>query len=183
MKKISRIFLFNAMILSIIFISGCATTILENEGEYSLHVYRPILLPLVDESGLSIKGYDTVAYFTEGKAQKGSSEFTEIWKNATWYFSSEKNRNLFESNPEQYTPQYESYCSWSIAKNNYIPPATGDPEAWMIIDNKLYLTYNKQVLGLWKLDLKKNLALSIEQWPVKLDLMKRYKIVEIPSQY
>ncbi len=177
-KKI--IFLLNILML-IFFISGCATTILENEGEYSLHVYRPILLPLRDNTGLSIKGYDTVAYFTEGKAVQGFPEFKETWKGAIWYFSSEENRNLFKSNPEQYAPQYESYCSWSVAKNNYIPPATGDPEAWMIIDSKLYLTYNKQVLGLWKLDLKKNLALSIEQWPIKLDLMERYAAVEVPS--
>jgi YHS domain-containing protein len=181
MKNKNR-FLLSSIFMLTIFISGCATTILKNEGEYSLHIYRPIMMPLQDDTGLSIKGYDTVAYFTEGKAVQGFPEFKESWNGAIWYFSSENNRNIFKINPEQYTPQYGSYCSWSVAKNNYIPPATGDPEAWMIIDNKLYLTYNKQVLGLWKLDLNKNLALSIHQWPIKLELMEQYSMVELPLQ-
>ena len=59
--------------------------------------------------GVAIKGYDTVAYFTEGRAMKGTSKFSYNWNDAKWYFASAKNRDLFASNPEQYAPQYGGY--------------------------------------------------------------------------
>ena len=36
--------------------------------------------------GVAIKGYDTVAYFTENQAMKGSPEFVHSWRDAEWYF-------------------------------------------------------------------------------------------------
>ena len=60
-------------------------------------------------SGVAIKGYDTVAYHTEGKALKGSSAHLHKWNDAKWYFVSEANRDLFAGNPERYAPQYGGY--------------------------------------------------------------------------
>ena len=62
-----------------------------------------------DSSGVAIKGYDTVAYFTEGRAVKGTSKFSYNWNDAKWYFESAKNRDLFAADPEQYAPQYGGY--------------------------------------------------------------------------
>jgi YHS domain-containing protein len=59
--------------------------------------------------GVAIKGYDTVAYHTEGHAVKGKSEFFFKWNDAKWLFASAANRNLFEANPERYAPQYGGY--------------------------------------------------------------------------
>ncbi len=59
--------------------------------------------------GVAIKGYDTVAYFTEGRAVKGTSKFSYNWNDANWYFESAKNRDLFAADPEQYAPQYGGY--------------------------------------------------------------------------
>ncbi len=59
--------------------------------------------------GVAIKGYDTVAYFTEGRAVKGKSKFSHTWNDAKWYFSSAENRDLFVANPEHYAPQYGGY--------------------------------------------------------------------------
>jgi len=36
-------------------------------------------LVATDPAGVAIKGYDTVAYFTEGKAIKGKPEFAFAW--------------------------------------------------------------------------------------------------------
>jgi len=44
--------------------------------------------------------------------------------------------------PEQYAPQYGGHCDYAIA-NGY--PANIDPEAWKIVDDKLYLNYNRKV--------------------------------------
>ena len=59
--------------------------------------------------GVAIKGYDPVAYFTEGEAVKGKSKFSYSWNEAKWYFVSEANRDLFASDPERYAPQYGGY--------------------------------------------------------------------------
>jgi YHS domain-containing protein len=59
--------------------------------------------------GVAIKGYDTVAYHTEGRAVKGSSEFAYTWNDAKWYFASAENRDLFMADPERYAPQYGGY--------------------------------------------------------------------------
>jgi hypothetical protein len=47
---------------------------------------------------LAIEGYDPVAYFTEGRPVKGSSEFEFIWEDAKWRFSSDKNWKNLEKN-------------------------------------------------------------------------------------
>ena len=42
------------------------------------------------DGGAAIRGYDPVAYFTEGRPVKGSGEFTHRWKGPTWRFASAK---------------------------------------------------------------------------------------------
>ena len=59
--------------------------------------------------GVAIKGYDPVAYFTEGEAVKGKSKFSHTWNEAKWYFATAANRDLFASDPERYAPQYGGY--------------------------------------------------------------------------
>ena len=59
--------------------------------------------------GVAIKGYDTVAYHTEGRAVKGKSKFSHKWNDTKWYFSSAGNRELFSAEPERYAPQYGGY--------------------------------------------------------------------------
>lgn len=59
--------------------------------------------------GVAIKGYDPVAYFTEGEAVKGESKFSYVWNDAKWYFASQANRDLFASDPERYAPQYGGF--------------------------------------------------------------------------
>jgi YHS domain-containing protein len=90
---------------------------------------------------VAIKGYDPVAYFTEGRAVKGSEAFSHTWLGADWNFSSEKHKKLFAGNPVQYAPQYGGHCSDGVA---YGDTTTNiEPEAWRIIDGKLYLNYDQ----------------------------------------
>ena len=59
--------------------------------------------------GVAIKGYDTVAYHTEGRAVKGQRNYSHTWNDAKWYFTSAENRDLFAAEPERYAPQYGGY--------------------------------------------------------------------------
>ncbi len=59
--------------------------------------------------GVAIKGYDTVAYHTEGRAIKGQRKYAHKWNDAKWYFTSAENRDLFVADPERYAPQYGGY--------------------------------------------------------------------------
>lgn len=59
--------------------------------------------------GVAIKGYDTVAYHTDGRAQKGSSKYAYKWNDAKWYFASQAHKDLFIKDPERYAPRYGGY--------------------------------------------------------------------------
>lgn len=63
----------------------------------------------VTSGEVAIHGYDTVAYFTEKKAVKGTPEIMNRWKGAIWQFASAANRDMFAANPDKYAPQYGGY--------------------------------------------------------------------------
>jgi YHS domain-containing protein len=86
---------------------------------------------------VAILGYDPVAYFTESKAVKGSPEFSQRWLGATWHFASAKHRDAFTSEPIRYAPQYGGFCAAGAAFGE--ASANIDPEAWRIVDGRLYL--------------------------------------------
>lgn len=97
-------------------------------------------------NNLAIKGYDTVAYFTEQAAVKGSKEFSYQWQDATWLFSSEKNKALFVASPHTFAPQFGGYCAYAVATNSI---AGIDPTQFTIHEDKLYLNYNKKIQEKW----------------------------------
>jgi YHS domain-containing protein len=63
----------------------------------------------IDEFGIAIQGYDTVAYHLEKRPVEGKSEFAFEWNDAAWHFASTENRDLFAADPERYAPQYGGY--------------------------------------------------------------------------
>src|SRR5688572_11340240 len=65
--------------------------------------------------GLGAKGYDVVAYFTDGKAMKGSPQFMHDYGGVTWRFASAEHRDLFKAEPARYAPQYAGYCAYGVA--------------------------------------------------------------------
>ncbi len=90
---------------------------------------------------VAIKGYDPVAYFTQSRAVEGSEELSYDWLGATWYFASLEHRDLFAATPVSYSPQYGGLCADGVAYGQ--TTANIDPEAWRIIDGKLYLSYDQ----------------------------------------
>ncbi|OUR98307.1 hypothetical protein A9Q86_14750 [Flavobacteriales bacterium 33_180_T64] len=91
------------------------------------------------KKGYVAKGYDVVAYF-DNKAIEGKKAFTVTYDDVKFKFSSEKNFNIFKSNPKKYIPQYGGYCAYAIAINS--KKIDINPTTFEIRDEKLYLFYN-----------------------------------------
>lgn len=92
-------------------------------------------------NNLAISGYDPVAYFTIKKAVKGKSAYSITEKNVTYHFSSKENMEAFVKNPSMYEPEYGGWCAYAMGATGEKVPV--DPETFKIINNKLYLFYNR----------------------------------------
>jgi YHS domain-containing protein len=112
--------------------------------------------------GLAVAGYDPVAYFTDGKPVEGSSDFTTEWKGTTWRFASAAHRDAFKADPDKYAPQYGGYCAWAVSQDK---TAGIDPQAWKIVDGKLYLNYDQDVRAKWEKDVPGNIRKADANWP------------------
>ena len=93
------------------------------------------------ENGIAIQGYDPVAYFRLNKAVKGKKNISIYHNGSTYYFSSQENKDLFKNNPSSYEPQYGGWCAYAMGSDG--EKVSVDPETFKIINNKLYLFYNK----------------------------------------
>jgi len=113
-------------------------------------------------SSTAVSGYDAVAYFTEHKPVKGTSSISTEYKGAKWQFSSVENRDKFVANPEHYAPQYGGYCAWAVSQGY---TASGDPLAWKIVDNKLYLNYDFDVQKKWEASIPEFIRKADANWP------------------
>ena len=139
-----------ALLLSILLFAGAA-------GAQKAEVYS-------DSAG-AIKGYDPVAYFSEGRPVKGSAQFAHEWKGATWRFASAANRDRFAAEPEKYAPQYGGYCAYGVASGYAVAV---DPAAWSVVEGKLYLNYSLGVRERWKSDVPGYIRKADENWPKAL---------------
>jgi enamine deaminase RidA (YjgF/YER057c/UK114 family) len=117
------------------------------------------------EPRLAISGYDPVAYFTDGKPVPGLTEFEHLWHDARWRFASAAHRDMFVGDPNRYAPQYDGYCAGGVSSAAGPHKATVDPEAWAIVDGKLYLTNTRYSLERWRPNLAENIKRGDANWP------------------
>ena len=114
----------------------------------------------------AIRGYDPVAYFTLGEPAPGSEQFSASWQGATYRFASADNLARFKADPAAYAPQYGGYCAFAVSKGY---TATTVPEAWSIVDGKLYLNHSLGVKQRWSSDIPANISAADSNWPAVLD--------------
>ncbi|MEZ9197317.1 YHS domain-containing (seleno)protein [Shewanella sp. 10N.286.54.B9] len=144
-----RIYNLVAILLSIVLV-GC--TSLGNE-------------PTFQDEGIAVNGYDVVAYFTEGQPVKGQLAFSSQYKNTQWLFSSEEHKLLFEQNQQQYLPQYGGYCAYGMSKGFVVDT---DPNAFTILNDKLYLNYSLGVRETWLKDTDVYIERANNNWLEKI---------------
>ncbi len=112
--------------------------------------------------GVAIRGYDPVAYFTEGEPREGKPEFSTEYKGAKWQFASSENKALFESDPDKYEPAYGGFCAYGVAQNYLVKI---EPDAWAIRNGRLYLNYDRNVQSQWAEKPDEYIQQADEKWP------------------
>lgn len=133
-------------IFNLIFFS---TTILAQDGAVNT------------KNNIAIQGYDPVAYFKENKAVKGNAAIKSTVDDVVYYFSSNENKALFDKNSKKYIPQYGGYCAYGVSEGYKAPI---EPDAFTIIDDKLYLNYNLKVRNMWSKNLEERLTNGDKNW-------------------
>jgi enamine deaminase RidA (YjgF/YER057c/UK114 family)/YHS domain-containing protein len=123
-----------------------------------------------DEPRLSISGYDSVAYFTDGKPVQGKPEFEYLWHGLRWRFASGEHRDLFTRDPKHYAPQYDGYCAVGASFGEAAHKDTVDPEAWAIVDGKLYLAHTRYSLQVWRESAKEHIGQADQDWEIVKNL-------------
>jgi YHS domain-containing protein len=128
-------------------------------GEVKTGVYGEVAIATGFSGDVAIRGYDPVAYFTDGKAVPGSEAYSYKWLGATWYFASDGHRRQFVASPISYAPQYGGLCAENIAEQGGVV-VNIDPESWRIIDGKLYFSAEAHFQ-----DRKLDVAAADANWP------------------
>lgn len=69
---------------------------------------------------------------------------------------------MFKEKPRKYKPAYNGYCAMGVSKGRKVAV---DPEAWKIVNGKLYLNLNQTVQNYWLEDMEGNIEAADEFWP------------------
>jgi hypothetical protein len=111
---------------------------------------------------IALSGYDPVAYFADGRPDKGSDAFWFAFDDAIYLFRSAEHRAMFEADPERYAPQYAGFCAAGVSKGYKTEP---DPEAWVIANGKLYVLQLKERVPDFKRDTAAFVDKANANWP------------------
>ncbi len=109
----------------------------------------------------AIRGYDPVAYFEDGRPERGSDQWTFDWEGAVWHFSSQAHRDAFAADPLRFAPQFGGYCAYGLSQGYKV---SIDPTAFAIVDGKLYLNYSHAVQNTWNIDRQGYIVKASQQW-------------------
>ena len=115
-----------------------------------------------EQDGIALRGYDPIAYFAEGKPAKGLAQYSYEYKGSKFLFASAKNQKAFAANPGKYAPQFGGFCAFGTANG---VKASTQPDAFAVVDGKLYLNHDSKVHARWNEDVKGNIDLAEKNWP------------------
>lgn len=116
----------------------------------------------IDREGITLQGYDAVAYFTENKAIKGDPKFTTRYNGATYWFSSQEHADKFKDKPAMFAPQYGSFCGYAMSLGKLRPI---DPAIFQFVDGRLILQHTKDAYDQFNKNIEGNTAKADRHWP------------------
>jgi len=111
---------------------------------------------------VALKGYDPVSYFTDGKPEQGSKEFTFAYDDATYWFKSADHRDKFAADPAHYAPQFDGYCTVQLSWGHKVEH---DPQAWTITNGKLYVFAIQKGVKKFQSETAAIVEKAKENWP------------------
>ena len=120
----------------------------------------------VEKSGVGLKGYDPVSYFETGSPIEGDPTITAVYDGTLYAFSSAANRDAFIVEPERYLPAYGGFCALAMSFGKKVDI---DPNAWKIVDGKLYVQANARAAQLWERDIDGNIEKADVNWPTVMN--------------
>ncbi len=109
----------------------------------------------------AISGYDLVSYHNANKAARGNGHNVSVHDGATYLFANADNKKAFDANPEKYLPAYGGYCAFGVSVGKKF---VSDPEAWKIVDGRLYLNLDKNIQADWLKDIPGRIKSANENW-------------------
>lgn len=116
---------------------------------------------------VAIDGYDAVAYHLDGAPTKGRSDYSYRWHDAEWRFASADHRDRFIADPERYAPAYGGWCAWAVATKG--EKVGTDPEAFSVVNGRLFLNYDKSIRKQWDADRAALIERGDALWPTLRD--------------
>jgi YHS domain-containing protein len=109
--------------------------------------------PAAEKIPVAIKGYDPVAYFTDGKPVAGRPDLEYVWDEYRYRFASQEHRALFKADPVRYAPRFANFCAMALSEGEV---EEANPEYWLISDGKLYLFGRPEGPKLFQRDISGN---------------------------
>jgi YHS domain-containing protein len=119
---------------------------------------------------LVLKGYDPVAYFTDGKPIPGKPEYETVYDDARYRFASAQHLELFKSDPDRYAPQYAGSCAAAITAGVKIE---AEPEHWLIVDGQLFVFAGAAGVDKMRAHPAEMIAKGRENWKALADVPYR----------
>jgi YHS domain-containing protein len=120
----------------------------------------------VDRNGVGIRGYDPVAYFKDGKAEKGLPQFISSAGGVTYQFASSEDKVVFDANPLKYEPRFGGYCAYGISRGSLVEI---DPSAFQIVNGQLLLQYSKGIMEKFNRNQSISLQKAESNWPILVE--------------
>ena len=77
------------------------------------------------------------------------------------YCSCKENLDQFKKNPERFAPQYNGYCAFALSRGDL---ADISPDAWEIVDGKLYLSFSLDIKNAWEHDKVNYIKKADRRW-------------------
>ena len=119
-------------------------------------------------TGLSIGGYDPVAYFMTGSAIQGVDDYEEIYGDTYWHFATEGNAAAFRAAPAAYIPGFGGYALAAVGRGVAQP---GNPTLFAIHRNRVYLFASEDERRTFLADPEAMIAAAAAHWPDVLKVL------------
>jgi len=113
-------------------------------------------------TGLAISGFDSVAYFTDGKPVFGRPDLELTHEGTVWRFQNEGNRAAFRADPDIYMPRFGGYDPVAIARGAWV---AGHPLVWAVVGERLYLFYDEAARAAFLADPGRMIETATRKWP------------------